>query len=158
MKTLRFLFTLLLFTGFATTASAQFQFGGGGALGFNFDVAGLQAKGQYGFNETWRGAADFTFYFVEIGSAYEINGNAHYIFSSDGAGQNFYALGGLNIWIYDLGIDFGFFGVSETFTDVGLNLGAGANIPLGNLTGYGEAKFAVGGSEFNIAVGVLFGG
>lgn len=148
--------------GFSLTASAQLQFGGGAALGVDFNEFGVQARGQYGFTETWRGGADFTYYFTEENiSAFEINANAHYVFSDDGEGRKFYALGGLNYLRYSVDIpDLGFLGVEidNSASDVGLNLGAGANIPLGNLVGYGEIKYAAGGAQFGIAAGILFGG
>lgn len=143
---------------FSFTAQAQLQFGGGAALIGNFDFFGVQAKGQYAINETWRVAADFTYLFPEVGSSWELNPNVHYIFNDDGAGRQFYALAGLGIWNFgfDTG-NLGGFGFSSSFTDVGLNVGAGANIPLGGLTGYGEIKYGIGGSELGIAVGILFG-
>ena len=159
MRTLRILLTLSLFTFFAATASAQLQFGGGAATVANFNQFGVQAKAQYQFSETWRGAADFTYLFPEFGSAWELNPNVHYIFKDDGAGQQFYALAGLGVYRFSVDLDFGGFGNFGNVgaTDVGLNVGAGANIPLGGLTGYAEAKFGIGGSEIGIAVGVLFG-
>jgi hypothetical protein len=126
----------------------------------NFNQFGVQAKGQYLITEKIRAAADFTYLFTDFGSAWELNPNAHYIFQDDGAGKQFYALAGLGIYRYSIDIDLGpFGGVSNAgFTDVGLNVGAGANIPIGGMTGYAEAKYGLGGSEIGIAVGVLFGG
>jgi hypothetical protein len=74
----------------------------------------------------------------------EINPNAHYIFSDDGAGRKFYALAGLDIYLY--GFNFGDGGLlgglgNYSATDVGPNVGAGANISRGNMAGYAEAKF-----------------
>ena len=154
---------LLAFFALASlTAQAQFSFGGGAVLGLNANEFGVQARGQYDINETWRGAADFTLYFPGQNiSAFEINANAHYKFLDNGEGQvKAYALGGLNftrfsVDIPDLG--FGLPGFDPSYTDVGLNLGAGANLPLGErLMGYAEAKFAVGSSEFGLAAGILF--
>lgn len=158
MRILRYTLTLCLLSFFGFAAQAQLQFGGGAALIGNFNSFGVQARGQYQINETWRAAADFTYLFPEIGSAWEFNPNAHYIFQDDGAGKKFYALAGLGVYHYDLGLN-NVFGIDigGSFTDIGLNVGAGANIPLGGITGYAEAKFGIGGSEFGLAVGVLFG-
>lgn len=159
MLLLRFTLTACLLSFFGFAAQAQLQYGGGVATSANFDVFGIQAKGQYRFNETWRAAADFTYLFPEVGSAFELNANAHYIFKDDGAGQQFYALAGLGFYRFSvdlgsaLGVDLG----RASATDVGFNIGAGANIPLGNMLGYAEAKFAIGGSEFGLSVGLLFG-
>lgn len=137
-------------------AQAQLQYGGGVALTGNFNFFGVQAKGQYTLNDTWRAAADFTYLFPEAGTAWEFNPTAHYIFNDDGAGRQFYGLAGLNIWRFGFG-DIDGVPINVGFTDVGLNVGAGANIPLGGLTGYAEARFGIGGSELGLSVGVLFG-
>lgn len=160
MRILRFTLTLCLLSFFGFAANAQLQFGGGAVTSFNFNSFGLQAKGQYAFNETWRGAADFSYFFEESGlTVWEFNPNAHYIFKDDGAGQKFYGLAGLNVARRSFNIDLGAFGgnIGGGVTDIGLNVGAGANIPLGAMTGYAEAKFGIGGAEFGLAVGVLFG-
>ena len=159
MRTYRTFFTLLVLAFFTTAAHAQLQFGGGVATVGNFNQFGVQAKAQYAINETWRGAADFTYLFVEAGTAWEFNPTAHYVFQDDGEGRKFYALAGLGIYRYSFNIDLGVFGgnLGGGVTDVGLNVGAGANIPLGGLTGYAEVKYGIGGSELGIAVGVLFG-
>lgn len=159
MRILRFTLTACLLSLFGFTAQAQLQFGGGVATVSSFNFFGVQAKGQYQINETWRAAADFTYSFPESGSLFDINANAHYIFKDDGEGTQFYALGGLNFQRYSFKNEFGgIIGFDFDYTDVGLNAGAGANIPLGNLVGYAEAKFALGSlSEISLAVGVLFG-
>ena len=154
MRLLRYTLTLCLMAFFGFTAQAQLQYGAGVALVGNFDLVGVQAKGQYAFNETWRAAADFTYLFPEFGSSWELNPNVHYIFSDDGAGKQLYALAGLGIW--NVSVDLGGFG-NVGVTDTGINVGAGANIPFGGVTGYAEAKFGIGGSEFGIAAGILFG-
>lgn len=160
MHFLRFTLLFCFLSCFTTTAQAQLQYGGGVATVGNFNQFGVQAKGQYQITENIRAAADFTYLFTDFGSAWELNPTGHYIFQDDGAGKQFYALAGLGIYRYSIDLDLGFFGgVSRTgFTDVGLNVGAGANIPIGGMTGYAEAKFGVGGSELGLAVGILFGG
>jgi len=154
MRFFRYTLTLCLLTFFGFTAQAQLQYGGGAALIGNLDLFGVQAKGQYTINQEFRVAADFTLLFPEAGSSWEFNPNVHYIFSDDGAGRQFYALAGLGLWNFS--VDLGGFG-SVGATDTGFNVGAGANIPLGGFTGYAEAKYGIGGSEFGLAVGVLFG-
>lgn len=158
MRILRITLTACLLSFFGFTAQAQMQFGGGIATNANFNQFGVQARGQYQINDTWRAAADFTYLFPEFGSAWEFNPNAHYIFKDDGEGQKFYGLAGLSIYHFSFNSEFNnILGIDASFTDVGLNVGAGANIPLGSMTGYAEAKFGIGGSEFGLAVGVLFG-
>ena len=60
MKQLHFSFFFLLFAAF--TAEAQVSVGPGLAYGFDIEELGIQARGQYSFNETWRGEADFIFH------------------------------------------------------------------------------------------------
>ena len=159
MRIFRTLLLLAFVLGFTATGQAQFQFGGGGTSTANFNQFGLQAKGQYTVDETWRGAADFNYLFANVGSAWEINLNGHYQLTALEEGPQLYALAGLSVYRYTVNLGTSIFGDLGRVgaTDVGLNLGAGANMPLGNLTGYAEAKFAVGGAQFGLAVGVLFG-
>ncbi len=161
MRTLRTTLLLALFTCLSYTASAQFQVGGGATLDLNLNEFGVQARGQYGFNETWRGAADFNLFFPGEGlSLFGFNANAHYKFVDNGPDAvSFYGLAGLNLTRISIKeIDLGGFGSvgGGSVTDTGLNVGGGANLPLGNLTGFAEAKYAIGGSELGICAGVLF--
>lgn len=155
MKTLRFFFTLMLFVAFSLSAQAQLQLGAGAGLGANFNEVGIQVRGQYSFTDTWRGAADFTYFLdgVEGVSIYGINANAHYRFTADGAFQP-YALAGLGF--FTATVDLGPFGTASG-SDVGINVGGGGNFPLGDsLNAFAEASFGIGGAEFGVFAGLLF--
>lgn len=140
-------------TGFAQTD--EFELGGGlvlstGALD-DFtsnsvdNTFGLKIDGAYAFDEQWRAAADFTFYFPEEGgvkvTVWELNFNAHYLIAKE-EDLKIYGLGGLNITNVD--IDRPTRGVSEA--EFGLNLGGGLQYPVNFADVFGELKFAgVGG-------------
>ena len=161
MRTLRTTLLLAIFACLSYTASAQFQFGAGAALDLDLNEFGVEARGQYGFNDTWRGAADFILFFPGEGvNAFSINANAHYIFVNNPDALSVYGLAGLNFTrvSVDLGPLGGLVPGNISATDTGLNVGGGVNIPLGGRTGFAEVKYGIGGSELGIAAGILFGG
>lgn len=48
--------------------------------------------------------------------------------------------------------------ISDTDTDVGLNILGGIKFPIGNLGGFAEGNFGISGAEhFTLSAGVLFG-
>jgi opacity protein-like surface antigen len=88
-----------------TDSQAQIKVGGGLLYGFDIERAGLRLDGLYQFNENFRGAVDFGYYFPEtIGDAeykwWEFNANVHYLFV-DNEEWTFYALAGINYLSYD---------------------------------------------------------
>ncbi|MEL6356080.1 MAG: hypothetical protein AAFQ37_04015, partial [Bacteroidota bacterium] len=158
MRTLRLLFTLLLFAGFAYHAQAQLMLGGGISYGFQENSElGLQVRGVYSFAEEWRGQADFTFFLgpPENFSFWTINANGNYIFSDNGDGTVFYAIAGLNF--ANASVNYESFG-SESVSEIGLNIGAGGNFNVADgLTIFAEAKYVISGfDQFVVAGGVLF--
>lgn len=109
---------------------------------------GLKIDGTYAFDEQWRAAADFTFYFPEEEGAvkatvWELNFNAHYLIAREDE-LKIYGLGGLNITNVDIDIDGTTNDLSEA--EFGLNLGGGLQYPVDFADVFGELKFAgVGG-------------
>lgn len=94
---------------------------------------------------------DFTFYFPDVGTVWELNGDLVYRFDLANNQQIVpFALGGLNIVhvSYDAGV------VSVSDTDVGLNLGGGIVFPLESIRPAVGAKFEI----HNSTSFVLFGG
>ena len=145
MKALRYSLFLLLFAGFGLTAQAQLSVGGGLAFNLEAEELGINVRGMYDINGTWRGQAGYTFYLTGEGADFsEINLNANYVFSDNGDGTKFYALAGLNFFT----VSFDLFGLDGSATETGFNLGAGANIGLSdNLSLFGEAKYIL--SDFD---------
>lgn len=94
---------------------------------------------------------DFTWFFPDAGSLFEINGDLMYAFpvSADSPVLPF-AFGGLNIARVSIDTPFGDF----SDTQVGINLGGGVNFPAGSINPFAGAKIELeGGESF-----VIFGG
>lgn len=153
---------LILFFGlmfFANDAFAQeeFNLGGGLVYGTEVEAVGLQVNGNYSFSEQVRGAADIAIYFPDQPdggdySFWTFNANVHYLFHQED-GVNVYGLGGLNYANQEVSGG----GVSFSNSEVGLNLGAGAEygVDFGSL--YAELKYVL--SDFDqlvLGAGVRF--
>lgn len=140
---------------FSTDVKAQLSLGGGIAYGLDIEEIGIQVKGIYAFDDTWRANADFIFYLdgIEDASVWELNLNGNYVFSST---DDFlvYALAGLNI----AGLSVTFLGETVSATETGLNIGAGGQLFVSdNVSILGELKYAIGNADqLVIAAGVQF--
>ncbi len=145
----------LLFLFFAQSATAQFSVGAGLAYGAELEDLGIQVKGLYQIDDTWRGAVDLIFYFdgVEDVNVTEINLNGQYLFG-DIESVAPYALAGLNIFRVGTSLD----GTSFSASEVGLNVGGGVNFPISEtLTGAAELKYVIGDADqLVIGAGVIF--
>lgn len=157
MKALRYLFFVLLFAGFGTTATAQLAVGGGLAYNLEAEELGINVRAMYDIDGTWRGQAGYIFYLAGDGvNLSEINLNANYVFSDNGS-VKFYGLAGLNFFTVgfdDINVGGIVFGGGNA-TETGLNLGAGANFVLSdNISLFGELKYII--SDFD-GLGLLAG-
>ena len=161
MKRLIILASILfgLFMLSATTVQAQeAKLGAGLTYGTEIEAIGIEANGVLGFTENLRGAADVKIFFPDSPSGvdnsfWELNANAHYIFVSK-ANATVYALGGLNFANQEVSVG----GVSVSSSEVGLNLGGGAEFGLGFATLYTEAKYALSDfDQLDISAGLRFG-
>ena len=121
-------------------------------LGFGTEVEelGLGISGEFNINDKVSIAPSFIYWLPEDPiSWWEINGNVNYYFATGGS-ADFYGLAGLNLFGYNYDID----GV-DGGTEVGLNLGAGANFNIGkNWEPFVEAKFVLGDAD---QLGLFFG-
>ena len=158
-------FALIIFSAFTFKAQAQLSVGAGLAFGTEIANIGITAKGHYGINEIWEGAASFTFFLtgedapgVDL-NVWEFNADAHYLVSNNDK-FSFYPLAGLSL--AGVSIDFntgipGFDGKTSA-TEVGLNIGAGGELKFSDsLSGVAEIKYVIGGFDQLVAnVGVLF--
>lgn len=133
-----------------STGYSQVRIGGGLAFGTDIDDAGIFVDGEFFIKNNLSIAPDFIYYFWDdpVGvdrSAWELNANIHYYFVEDGP-ATVYALGGLNLstvkYDYDPGV---FNGGSDSDSDIGLNVGIGANFDIGApILPFGEFKFTAG--------------
>ncbi|MEX0944713.1 MAG: outer membrane beta-barrel protein [Balneolaceae bacterium] len=163
---MRKLTNLLLATLFACTfnqlAIAQeagdISVGAGAVYGFDMEEVGIQAVGIYTLNENMRVGADFIYWLTdaEFGdyTAFEINGNFHYIFYNEND-LLLYGLGSLGL--HYVSYSFNMFGFSEDVTDseLGLGVGAGLEYSIGNLKLYTEPRLFLSGiDQFAISAGL----
>lgn len=118
-------------------------------LGYGTDVEqlGLGVNGEFNINSKVSVAPSFVYWFVDNASVWEFNVNANYYFTKAGS-ADFYGLAGINL--FNAKAD-GFDGESE----VGLNLGAGANFNIGkSWEPFTEVKFVLGDAD---QLGLFFG-
>lgn len=145
-----------LFLSFNTNALAQsetFKAGGGIAYGSEVEAIGIQVGGVYGFTDNISGAADFIVFFPDNYDWWELNLNGQYNFMSED-GTRVYGLAGLNY--ATLSINLGQFGSSSS-SELGLNLGGGAEFDLDFANLYGELKYVLGDADqLGISAGLRF--
>lgn len=153
-----------LFVGtflFNNNAVAQ-SVGAGLAYGTEVEAIGIQANGVYGFTDEIRGAADLTFFFPEQPdngdySFWSLNANVHYLFMAEGT-TNVYGLGGLNYTTVESSVSSQFGSFSASASEVGLNLGGGAEFGVGFGNLFVEAKYIISDiDQLVLGAGVRFG-
>ncbi|MDL5048770.1 outer membrane beta-barrel protein [Oscillatoria amoena NRMC-F 0135] len=119
-------------------------------LGYGTEVEelGLGINGEFAINDKVAIAPSFIYWFPEDPiSWWEFNANAMYYFTKSGS-ADFYGLAGINL--FRLKAE-GFDGESE----VGLNIGVGANFNIGkNWEPFTELKFVLGDAD---QLGLFFG-
>ena len=150
-------------------SNAQTTIGGGIAFGTDIESVGLHAGGQFFVNERLAIAPSILYYFPrEIVEGFnfkwfEINGNVNYYFITDEK-VNVYGLTGLNVSIVSVPV-FTFSNIfgggdvdNSSTTEIGLNIGVGADFDIGsNITPFGQLRYNI--SSFNqlaIEAGVRF--
>lgn len=150
------LFTLLLAAVVSFSASAQTRVGGLLGYGSEVESLALGAIGEFMIKENMGISPSFVYFFGdEYYSLWELNGNFNYYFATEGTAQ-FYGLAGLNFASVNYDNDY-FEGGSDS--EVGLNLGVGANFTTNNdkLLPFAEIKYVI--SDFDqlcIFAGVKF--
>lgn len=158
-------FALLPLTVPAAQAVA-WDLGGGLVYGSEIEQFGAQVNAYFPLWEKIRVGGDVTLYASDtdrfLGQSFEtrlaeLNVNGHYMFLEDPRFR-VYGIGGVNLSRVRVSGDVPGLGrISETDTEVGLNVGAGAERSMGWGTLYGELKYVV--SDFDqmvIGAGVRF--
>ena len=140
---------------FSFAAKAQISAGAGLVYGADVEELGLQIRAMYDINETWRANVDFITYFIGIDgiTLSEFNLNPHYKFLNKDR-VSVYGLAGLNIARASVK----FLGEKVSNSEVGVNVGAGAEFGIGErIAILAEAKYAIGeASQFVIGAGAVF--
>jgi len=118
---------------------------------------GIGIRGDYQISESILGSVNYNYYLAdEFYSLSTINLDGLYTFAGDGIRP--YVLAGLNIAI--VSVNFDFFGVSQSVsnTEIGINLGGGAQLPLSDkMAAFGELKYALASlDELVISAGLKF--
>jgi len=155
---------LVLIIGFIvspSTANAQNSVGGGLAFGTGIESAGIGINAEFRVADKISVAPSFIYFFPRTVIAgiqtkqFEVNINGNYYLRSDDK-IDFYALAGLNITRISIPIIFpGLIESTISSTEVGLNVGAGANFKVSSkVTPFAEMKYAI--SNFDQLV--IFGG
>ena len=148
-----------------TESKAQMSAGGGLWYGTNINTIGISINGKYEFTEEWSADPAFTYFIPKDGFTWMVlDLDANYqITEFDGVG-GLYGIGGLGMTFahYKIDADFGTFGdysASGTSTTVGLNLGAGLEIPLNEKMAVSpEMKITISnGTFFRIGARFMFG-
>lgn len=161
-----FIAIVLFFT--VTEASAQISVGGGLWYGTDNASLGISANGKYDIDETWAGAASFTYF---LGKEYYnlsvLDFDANYNITEIENIGSLYGIGGLSVsfWKFDLGggtIDLGDYGSYDTSyseSNIGLNLGLGLNVVSNeNFAIAPEIKYTISnGGYLRIGAKILFG-
>lgn len=124
-------------------------------LGYGTEVEdlGLGVNGEFNINDKVSISPSFIYWFVENASVWEFNANVNYYFTKAGA-ADFYGLAGINM--FSVKADFE---GADRHSEVGLNLGAGANFNIGkNWEPFTELKFVIGDfDQLGLFFGVKFG-
>ncbi len=143
-------FSMLLISLNQARAQSDFTVGGGLNYATWIEAVGIQGGVTYGFTDDITGAANFTLFFPGGYEFYEFNFNGHYDIVSQ-ANVDVYGLAGLNLATSDVAL-----GVSNS--ELGINLGAGAEFGIGFSNFYTELNYVLSDfNKLNIAAGFRVG-
>ena len=155
---------LLAFACFSLQAQGEINVGAGLSYGSQVEELGVFFRGEYGINETWRGATSFNYFFWEDLPTVDfnwstLNFDGHYILVDDETFQ-FYGLAGLNIAFLNLGFISPSPGVTQVnkSTEFGFNGGLGGRLNISeNFAALLEVKVVLGDAEqFVPLLGVIY--
>lgn len=165
LKMKKVLLTTLLAAVISMTATAQTPIRIGGLLGFGSEIESLALGGvaEFMIKENMGISPQLVFFFGKKQndvktSMWEVNGNFNYYFMQEEV--DLYGLAGINIANWKVKVDVsgfpGFDDYSSTGTELGLNLGLGANFKVSNdkILPFAEIKYVI--SDFDQLC--IFGG
>ncbi|NRB63160.1 MAG: outer membrane beta-barrel protein [Saprospiraceae bacterium] len=169
MKHVKTIITTAVFALLCTTTFAQISISGGLSYGLEIEKLGIFARGSYDITDQLRGNATLNFFLGESAgveglaaiktSLWAINLDGHY-FLLDQDNFSVYALAGLNIASVRVKFEdnTGFIGnFNSSTTDLGINIGAGIELPLEKVFPFAELKYVVGGyDQLTIMLGARY--
>lgn len=136
-------------------AGAGLYYGSSEGSGF-----GIGANGYYSITPNIRAGIDFIYYLgsPENTTYWGLNFNGHYHFETSGTISP-YLLAGLNVSNFSIDIDIpGAGSGSAGNSEIGLNIGGGAEYPLSFGAFFAEAKYVISNyDQFVIGAGLRFG-
>lgn len=167
-KTILFVAVIMVMGLAAQEVKAQGAKRIGGQLAFGTKDLGLGfgARGEFNVTDNISIVPKFTYYlgkktatgFGDVGfSAWALDADAHYFFTTDGL--NFYALAGLAYSSVSYSYPSGFqtFGVATSDSKIGLNLGGGVNFAQSeSLVPFAEIRYNTAFEAVLISAGVSF--
>ncbi len=144
---------------FAQGQQGQVRLRGALVFGTEIESIGIQVGGDYAITDNILFAPDFIYFFPDSDFGidvnwFDINLNANYLFEVSNPDVVPYALAGFNIAI--ISVDFGgITGFSDANdTEVGFNLGGGADFLVGAVVVFGEIRYALGNDQLVLGGGV----
>ena len=143
----------------AQAEKGAIRVGGGLAFGTEIESLGIQARGDYALTNNILLAPDLIYYFGSSGfDWFDINFNGNYLFEVSNPDIVPYVLAGLNFAIISVDYDIPILGeLSDSSTEVGLNIGGGCDFLVGTLIVFGELRYNISNADqLMIAGGVKF--
>ncbi|OQX80570.1 MAG: hypothetical protein B6D64_03025 [Bacteroidetes bacterium 4484_276] len=159
MKSLIKVFAVLIVLGSFSEVKAQISGGLGLVYATNISNIGININGKYDFDETWSAAPTFTYFFKKDNITWTVlDLDANYKITDLDKIGSLYALAGLNMTFYSWKYEYGGYSDSDTGLDVGINLGAGLNIPVNEKINIApEVRYTLGGANyFRIGAKVMY--
>jgi outer membrane immunogenic protein len=156
------LLMLAVFSTVCFTASvAQVRIGAFLGNGTEIERWGVGANAEFFINEKMAIQPGLLFYFPETVNNYkfsywELNGDFHYYFLAQDV-VSLYGKAGLNFMNIKVKYDGSGFDYSDSNSEVGVNLGIGANFNVGGVLPFAELKYVLGDADQGvIMLGVKF--
>jgi outer membrane protein X len=150
----------------AQTTKGAMRIGAQLGYGTEIESLGIGARFDYAITEQILLAPDLMYFFGKSESNFDlswfdINLNGNYLFDIGNAEITPYALAGLNFGILSVDYDYpsGIPGTpgDTSSTEIGLNIGGGADFLVGTLTLFGEIRYVLGDADqLVIAAGAKF--
>lgn len=145
MKKILIIASICLLGGLTETF-AQARIGGGFAYGTEVEEFGLNLNGEFFLKNNLAIGPEFTYFFAENDvSWWTLDADGHFYFSGSSA-ASVYGLAGLNLTTFDSG-----FPNADADTELGINLGIGANFDINSVVlPFAQFKFVI--SDYDQAV------
>lgn len=155
MKKILIIASLCLIAGLSDSF-AQSRLGANFAYGTDIEEFGIGINGEFFLKSDLAIAPGFNYYFTEDPITFwEMNANVNYYFVSSGSAA-LYGLGGINLSTVSVDLPEPF---DNSSTELGLNLGIGANFDINStILPYTQLRLVLGdNSQAVLSFGVKFG-